>query len=111
MSNINYYKTRYLNPFRCKYLYVDTIDHMADKIFIDNKLGHIKFKQHFGSDKYPDLQIIFCTIRRSDEHLFLECMKKLYDNALICNIPYYDQLCNDVIPIIEASANEHSVEE
>ena len=86
-------------PFRSSFAYFDTIDFLADSIFINHKI-----KVNFGKEMHSDNEkyiIVFCSVRKCDRALFLQCLNKLKNNMLICGNTDYPTFCQKQINIIE----------
>lgn len=83
------------SPFRRKYVYIDTTDLDADKIFAAAKL-RIGFE---GTYYKPDEKYCFviCNVRRKDDEKFKKCLDKLYSKMIISGRKDYKEVFNKII--------------
>lgn len=71
------------------YMYLDTDEHYADQIFIDNKL-YVDFLGTYSSDtsKY---RFVRCRVLKKDRETFIHCIDQLvYKMKLVGNNDYED---------------------
>lgn len=95
----NYVRLATRSPFSCQYLYLDTADYIADKVFIDNKL-----RVHFGKEyvrgedrRYRIIHAKFSKRRESD---FIKCMEELCNRIMLIEpnaYKKYKDICDEVI--------------
>ena len=96
-----YLKLRSYNPFRCQYLYFDIDNHLADDIFINNKIRNIKFKNEYGGlPDYPKCRAIICSFYRWDRKKFSVSMKQLENKIAIVDTDNYNKYIDFVEFII-----------
>lgn len=71
------------------YMYLDTDEHYADNIFINNEL-HVDFLDEFKSDQ-TKYKFIHCRVLKRDREKFIHCIDQLvYKMKLVGNIDYED---------------------
>ncbi|MDO4978151.1 MAG: hypothetical protein Q4E53_12920 [Eubacteriales bacterium] len=92
MSFINYIELDTVFPFSKQYAYVDVSEHLADRLFIDDKI-RVKFINDMMSKDYPYC-IVFCKIRKRDKDLFMKSLEKLKDKVLLLGYTDYEEFCN-----------------
>ena len=88
----NFVQMRCYNPFRFAYVFIDTGDHLADQVFINNKV-RVKFLHEFvlQGAKY---HILMCKIRKKDERNFILSMEQLKNKMLLLGHTDYEGFCN-----------------
>ena len=93
---MNYYKMKCLNPFKCKYVYIDSERFYSEEMF---KINNIRIKNNvtFSHNKFTGARVILCTIRRKDEQKFLACIKELDKKMQILLGREYKDICEDTI--------------
>ena len=80
-------RTRLSNIFNNYYIYIDTKDYKADRIFIGQQLWFkIKKEWHNPESNYC---IILIRTKKRDEDKFKKCMDLLSQKQLICNNSSY----------------------
>lgn len=80
--------------FPCTYYaYVDTGDHLADKIFTDMELK-VKFVSEYEGKDDPFYRVILIRIPNTTKAIntFIRSMSTLYRNQLLANVDY-DDMC------------------
>jgi len=92
----NYIRLKTYNPFKVKYLYIDSANYDADAIFINNKV-RVNFLEHYAHPDYDKLQVIICSIWRYQESIFRKCLDDLYNKLLILGYNSYDDMCEYLI--------------
>lgn len=85
------FKLKTISPFSFQYLYFDTEDHLADKVFIKNKV-FVKFGKEYAKngEKY---RIIFCEISKKNVDKFLKSIDELKDKMLLLGFTDYEEWC------------------
>lgn len=82
-------------PWRAMYLYVDSVEHFADNIFVKNNLRGIKFIGDYMQDR-KETCIVMITLPRKSIKLFKTCMEELENKALLCGFTSYEETCDEV---------------
>ena len=101
-----YLKLITYNPFRCDYLYFDTDKHLADDIFINNKIPNIKFKYEYGHPDYPGYRVIICSIYRWNTKQFLDSMELLEKKIAI--VDDYNKYI-DLVSLITTQLSNYNI--
>lgn len=88
----NFIRLQCYNPFRLAYAFYDTGDHLADQVFINNKV-RVKFLYEFvlPGAKY---HILVCKIPKKDEKNFILSMNQLKNKMLLLGHTDYQGFCN-----------------
>lgn len=68
-------------PGRCEYVYMDSPDHRADRLFIRSRIP-VRFRRKEMGKEGFDYVLVFCRFKRKYESAFLECMADL-DRAMM----------------------------
>ena len=90
--------------FRSNFAYFDLPDYLADSIFINHKI-----KINFGKEMHSDNEkyiIVFCSVRKRERALFLQCLDKLKNNMLICGNTDYPAFCQKQIRILKGGITD-----
>lgn len=90
MSN-NYIQLRNYSPFSMLYVFIDTIDHIYEKIMKDNGIV-LKGIREYTRLESP-YRLISCRIKNKDVPLFCNLTEKIRRNALILGYRDYDEMC------------------
>ncbi len=87
----NFIKLDDFSFFYYTYVFFDTDDYLADRIFI-NKRIRIKYGDTYNipGDKY---EIIICKVKKKDEQKFLEGMEELSNKMALMGYDDYDSYC------------------
>lgn len=93
MEFTNYMKLKNWRPFTCQYMFVDTGEYLADRLFVEQKIP-VHFGREFSKDgsKY---RIITCRIRKCHEELFEKALKALPDKMLLLGHNDYAEFCRN----------------
>ena len=97
----NYFKTG--NWFRCKYIYMDTEDYLADSLFYKREIP-MRFKGTL-SRKDDEYCIVYCSFPKKYETSFLEAMEELKNKMMLLGHLDYESYCEEVIGILEEGQN------
>lgn len=87
----NYIKLTNFSLFNVHYAYFDAPEYLADQIFAQKNL-----KVKFGSElKHPEepFVLVFCRVKKRNEHLFLEAMEELKNKMLLLGHTDYLLFC------------------
>ena len=71
----NYVKLNDFSILNLHYVYFDKAEHLADQIFIRNRLRVYFEKDYENSAK--SYNVVFCHVRKKDEEVFLKSMDEL----------------------------------
>lgn len=84
---------RFGGMFSVHYAYVDTDSYLADSLFTKYKIK-VKFGDEYrrSDDRY---RVIFCKVKKRDEHNFRKALEELFDKALLCGFTNYEKFCED----------------
>lgn len=101
---MNYYILRQkLRNINC--IYIDTNQHLADKIFIEHKLK-MKFMSDF-QNKVNNYEVILVEFPKKKLPTFIECMQELENKLLILGYSDYPAECKELIRLLkEETGNE-----
>lgn len=88
----NFIQLQCYNPFRLAYAFYDTGEHLADQVFINNKV-RVKFLHEFvlQGAKY---RVLICKIPKKDEKNFILSMNQLKNKMLLLGHTDYQGFCN-----------------
>lgn len=89
---MNYRKIRSKSFFNSCYLYLDTENHMAVRLFKEMRI-HIRPTKVYGNDN-NGLRLVMCKVRKNDETKFLEAMEQLKNKALLIGTKDYLENCD-----------------
>ncbi len=94
----NYIKLTNFSLFCVHYAYFDAPEYLADQIFVQKNLK-VKFGKELKNteDAYV---LVFCKIRKRDEHLFLEAMEELKNKMLLLGHTDYLSFCEKMSKMI-----------
>lgn len=96
----NYLELDSLSPLSLSFLYLDTPDYLADKIFISEQI-QVKFsKTEYGKDDSPYV-VIFCSIRKKDKKRFIRSMEQLKKKMLFNKHYDYPEACENLLSIVD----------
>ena len=90
----NYLKLENKALFSKYYMYLDSTECVADRIFVNNKIK-VKFIQDFkrSNTKYI---IVLCKVNKKQCKDFESVMEKLKNNLLLCGHNDYLKVCEEV---------------
>lgn len=94
----NYIKLTNFSLLNIHYAYFDAPEYLADQIFVQKNLK-IKFEKELKHPEEPFV-IVFCEIRKCDEHLFLKAMEELKNKMLLLGHTDYISFCEKMSKII-----------
>lgn len=89
---LNYVMLKKFSLLYFHYAFLDIEDHMADQLFIENKV-RVRCGREFANGKY---RVIFCKVRKKDEKAFLEALDKLRRKAILMGCVDYDEMCSSL---------------
>lgn len=94
----NHIKLTNFSLLNVHYAYFDTPEYLADQIFAQKNLK-IKFEKEL---EHPEeaYVLVFCKIRKHDEHLFLEAMEELKNKMLLLGHTDYLSFCEKMRKMI-----------
>jgi hypothetical protein len=87
-----------------KYIYVDTEDHLSERIFANSGIGLSHVKEMIKED--CPFRLIVCWIRKKDAGRFHAGLEKLRNSVLICGYKGYDEICDLLKKAEKGAANE-----
>lgn len=102
MGVTNYLHIQSRSPFSKRYMFVDTMEHLADQVFIEKKIP-VRFGDEFQRDgtKYV---LITCRVKKRYVEQFEEALSALVDKMLLLGHTDYGTFCNDVLGQIKTSS-------
>lgn len=92
MVKNNYKKLSAFSLFYYAYMYVDSKDNMADRLFINHKVT-VKFGPELTKGRY---KMVLCKIKKRDEKNFLAALAEMYDKALLMGYTDYRDACSEI---------------
>lgn len=98
-SKKNFWKLEKFSLQYFHYIYIDTIENLADQLFISRKV-RVYFGQE-GKKEGSPYKVIFCKIKKKDEPEFLEALSELENKMLLMGHRDYQEFCiamNNLIP-------------
>lgn len=105
-SPINHIPIGRSGRFFSHYVYADLKDYVADQIFLDNDLRHIRFREEFQKTiNEEEYVIVFCRIRTKDIDKFKKCMDQLQKKIRVCGYLGYEEVCDQLEKIVEEGRN------
>ena len=87
--------------FRRTFMYIDSPEHLGDKEFINQKL-RVWFKGSYVNPSEP-YQMVVCKVRKRDVQKFYAAMEALPRRMLLMGHEDYEEYCEGMIPVLEAS--------
>lgn len=91
----NYIKLTNFSLINVHYAYFDAPEYLGDQIFVQKNLK-IKFGNELKHQGEAYI-LVFCKIRKRDEHLFLEAMEELKNKMLLLGytdyLPFCEKMC------------------
>lgn len=99
-DNKNYMKLDYWNPFRSRFVYVDTEDYLADRClrFNEVKVKFLKGEFHKEGSEYI---VVICEIPSKHEDRFIASMEQLKTNMIHFGHDSYENVCADFFDMIK----------
>lgn len=79
---------------RLYYAIIDCDEYLADNLFIKHQVT-VRFGPEFACPDHH-YRVIFCSIRKRDEQVFLEAMAELPNKMLLCGYPDYPAFCTEL---------------
>lgn len=95
MGSGNYLKLESWLPCSSRYIYVDTQDYLADRLFVQARL-RVRYSGEFARKGSPYV-IISCKVRKKDEGRFIKMLEKLPDRMLLMGHTDYMEYCRELI--------------
>lgn len=92
---MNYYECRNFGIKYKVFLYIDTKEYLADRIFLDHKV-RVKWTRQFSHKNSPYL-VIFCKVPKKDVARFKMAMSDLEKKMLIYGYTDYMDLSKSII--------------
>ena len=89
---MNYLKVLSQSFFSKKYIYIDKLDYLADKIFTKHNI-RVKFDGTYADTKGTDYCVVFCKVPKKHESQFINCMIELQRNMLLTGHTDYVDFC------------------
>lgn len=87
----NYMKLKSFSLLFHNYIFLDTVDYLADQLFINHKVK-VHFGKEFAKEGTP-YRFICCKIRKKDEGKFLDALGNMKAKALLLGYEDYDKYC------------------
>lgn len=91
MEYENFFPIRKRSIWFKYFCFIDTNKHLADNVFIKNKV-RVWFQMEARKPD-TDFVFIFCKIKKSDIHRFLESLEELKKKMLILGHTDYEDFC------------------
>lgn len=89
--NKNYLKLQSFSFFSNFYIFIDTIDHIYERIMQNNGIILKGIKEYIKAES--PFRLITCHVKKSDESLFCEAIKQIRNTALLLGYRDYDSMC------------------
>ena len=87
---MNYVELDCWLPFRKRFAYLDTVEYLADSIFLNEELK-VRFLNKEYQKPESDYILIFCEISSKEETKFIKAMERLKANMILLgHDDYYD---------------------
>lgn len=102
MEETNYIKLRSWRPFSCQYVFLDTKEYLADRLFISHKIP-VRFGSEYVNKKSKYV-VIFCRIRKWNEEQFKEALAALPDKMLLMGYTDYADFCKELFDSFKNAA-------
>ena len=75
------------SPFRVRFGFFDVENHLADSLFIKQKLP-VRFLQEWVSPK-TEYRFIVCSVKKNDQEKFQNAMLEIENKMILCGHPNY----------------------
>ena len=95
----NYFRAETKNPVYANYVYVDTKEHLADTLFIRNKV-YVKFEREYAKEG-TDYVIIFCRVRKKDISKILKSFEDLGNKMALLGHSDYNEFCENTLAMFQ----------
>lgn len=87
------WKIKHLFSFnKVHFMYIDSPDYYADRLFINNKVT-IHFKEEYANDDNPKYRIIFAYVHKKDAKRAIEALKLLPNKMFLMGNKDYLDFC------------------
>ena len=89
--------------FKREYVYLDTNENLADKLFIKHKVNvEFVLDMHHHDEWY---KLVFIRFSKRDEQTVRDALSELYNTHLICGNTDYLAFCEEIEGIVQALEN------
>lgn len=88
-------------PWRSHFFYFDTSDYLADSVFINRGL-RVRFSRNEVIKPGFHYRGILCSVRRKDEHRFIDAIEDVKIKMLLCGHKDYEKECLKFLNELEA---------
>lgn len=102
MKIVNYIKLQSWRPFTCQYMFIDTEEYLADKLFIKYRVP-VHFGNEFVNEK-SRYRVIVCRIRKHHEKYFKEALAALPDKMSLMGYTDYPEYCKELFDSLKKAA-------
>lgn len=99
MAVKNYIRFKDFSLFYVKFMYIDTNEHLGDRIFINHKI-RVYFSGHYANDN-SKYQMILCKVKKKDEDEFIKALSEITDKMLLMGNTDYEKFCEETISLLE----------
>lgn len=93
--NKNYIKLDVFSLMYNHYVFIDTDEYLADKLFIDYEVKVEFGKEYIKEDS--SYVVIFCKVRKGDDNKFQEALGDLHNKMLLMGHADYNDECGMLI--------------
>lgn len=87
----NYLQLHCYSPFSYFYVFVDTIDHIYERVMSSSGII-LKSVKEYVKDGSP-FTLISCYVRKKDDPLFCDAVQQIRKKALLLGYREYDEVC------------------
>ena len=95
----NYFRAETKNPVYANYVYVDTKEHLADTLFIRNKV-YVKFEREYAKEG-TDYVIIFCRVRKKEISKILKSFEDVDNKMALLGHSDYNEFCENTLAMFQ----------
>ena len=89
--NKNYLQLQSYSPFSFFYVFIDTVDHIYERIMKKNGIILKGIKEYIKAES--PFRLIACHVKKSDEPAFFDAIKQIRNTALLYGYRDYDDMC------------------
>lgn len=90
----NYLQLHCHSPFSLFYIFVDTIDHIYERVMSSSGIL-LKSVKEYVKDGSP-FRLISCYVRKKDVPLFCAAVQEIRKRALLLGYREYDEMCQQM---------------
>lgn len=80
---------------RVNYMFVDTKDHISDRLLNENKIS-VRDAREFFKEGSP-YRLIVCKIKKKDEEAFKDCIAGIANRAILLGYRDYELMCDELM--------------